>query len=71
MKYSFIAKVFKEYHEGEEYTKGSKYLYSIQHNPMAYIHTWVIRKPKTGGEWIFFCPVPSNMDFTPRNSVRN
>lgn len=64
------SKIFKEYHEGKDYTKGTKYLYSLQHNPMSALHTWIIRKPKSGGEWYFVEPLAQNMQFKPRNSVR-
>lgn len=67
---NFISRIYKDYHNGKEYTSGVKYLYSIQYNPIAAIHTWIIRKPKIGGEWSFLRPVPTNMDFVPRNSTR-
>ena len=64
------ARVLKEYHTGKEYTNGTKYHYTLQYNPLALIHTWVIRQCKSGGAWEWVQPLSENMQFTPRNSRR-
>ena len=43
------ARIFKEYHTGKEFTNGRKYRYTLQYNPLALVHTWVIRQDKSGG----------------------
>ena len=67
---NFQARIFADYHAGKEYTSGTKYCYSIQYNPMALIHTWIIRQDKGGGEWYFLQPLVDNLQMTPRNSKR-
>ena len=62
------ARIFRDYHAGKEYTNGRKYCYSLQYNPLALVHTWIIRQDKNGGEWQFLQPLASNMQFTPRTS---
>ena len=64
------ARTFKEYHAGKEYTNGTKYRYTLQYNPLALVHTWVIRQRKSGGAWEWVQPLSDNMQFTPRNSRR-
>lgn len=64
------ARIFANYHAGKEYTNGTKYRYTLQHNPFALVHTWVVRQDKNGGEWHFLQPLTDNMQFTPRNSKR-
>ena len=64
----FQARIFRDYHAGKEYTNGRKYRYSIQYNPLALVHTWIIRQDKSGGEWCFLQPLADNMQFTPRTS---
>lgn len=64
------ARIFTEYHAGKEYTNGRKYHYTLQYNPLALVHTWVIRQDKNGGEWHFLQPLVQNLQFTPRNSKR-
>ena len=64
------ARIFTDYHAGKEYTNGTKYRYTLQYNPLALVHTWVIRQNKNGGEWRFLQPLTDNMQFTPRNSKR-
>ena len=62
------ARIFRDYHAGKEYTNGKKYRYSLQYNPLALVHTWIIRQDKNGGEWQFLQPLAANMQFTPRTS---
>lgn len=62
------SRIFSDYHAGKEYTNGIKYRYTLQYNPLALVHTWVIRQNKNGGEWYFLQPLSDNMQFTPRNS---
>ena len=62
------ARIFTDYHAGKEYTNGRKYRYSLQYNPLAFVHTWIIRQDKSGGEWQFLQPLADNMQFTPRTS---
>lgn len=64
------ALIFRDYHDGKDHTTARKYLYTLQYNPMSLMHTWIIRKPKTGGEWEWVQPLASNLQFTPRNSTR-
>lgn len=64
------ARIFADYHAGKEYTNGTKYHYTLQYNPLALVHTWIIRQNKSGGEWHFLQPLTDNMQFTPRNSKR-
>lgn len=67
---SFESRIWTEYHKGAQFTKGRKYRYSIQYNPLAFIHTWIVRQPINGGSWEWVKPVRNNLDFKPRNSVR-
>ena len=62
------ARIFRAYHAGKEYTNGRKYRYSLQYNPLALVHTWIIRQDKGSGEWYFLQPLAANMQFTPRTS---
>lgn len=55
---------------GQDCTNGRKYRYSIQYNPLALVHTWVIRQPMRGGSWEWVQPLAMNLQFTPRNSTR-
>ena len=64
------ARIFTDYHAGKEFTNGTKYRYTLQYNPLALVHTWVIRQNKNGGEWYFLQPLADNMQFTPCNSKR-
>ena len=64
------ARIFKEYHARKEYTNGTKYRYTLQYNPLALVHTWIIRQPKSGGGWDWVQSLSSNMQFMPRNSRR-
>ena len=64
------ARIFTDYHAGKETTRGTKYIYTLQYNPLSCVHTWIIRKPKSGGAWDFVQPLALNMQFTPRNSRR-
>lgn len=43
------SRIFTEYHAGKEFTTGTRYRYTLQYNPLALLHTWIIRKPKSGG----------------------
>lgn len=70
MSIEFIGKIFKEYHDGKDHTTGRKYNYSIQYNPLALMPVWIIRQDRHGGEWDFWEPLPSNMQFTPFWSKR-
>ena len=65
----FQARIFADYHSGQNYTNGRKYRYSIQYNPLAVVHTWIIRQPLHGGEWEWVQPLAMNLQFTQRNSV--
>lgn len=62
------ARIFTDYHAGKEYTDGRKYRYSLQYNPLALVHTWIIRQDKNGGKWQFLQPLAANMQFMPRTS---
>ncbi len=64
------ARIFKDFHAGKECTPARKYIYTLQYNPLALYHTWIIRKPKNGGAWDWLQPLAPNMQFTPRNSKR-
>lgn len=63
-------RIFAEYHAGKQFTSGRKYRYTLQHNPLALLPTWITRQPKSGGAWEWVQPLVCNMQFTPRNSVR-
>ena len=65
------SRIFTEYHVGKEFTTGTRYRYTLQYTPLAFLHTWVVRQEKSGGAWEWVQPLPCNMQFTPRNSVRN
>lgn len=65
----FQARIFEEYHAGKEFTTGRKYRYTLQYNPLALFHTWVIRQDKSGGAWKWVHPLTDNMQFTQRCSV--
>ena len=67
---SFQARIFTNYHSGQDCTNGRKYRYSIQYNPLALVHTWIIRQPMRGGSWEWVQPLSMNLQFTPRNSTR-
>ena len=45
------SRIFTEYHAGKEFTTGTRYRYTLQYNPLALLHTWVIRQAKSGGAW--------------------
>lgn len=62
-------RIFEEYHAGKEYTNGTKYRYTLQYNPLALVHTWIVRQAKSGA-WEWVCPLAMNFQFKPRNSVR-
>lgn len=62
------ARIFTDYHAGKEYTNCRKYRYSLQYNPLALVHTWIIRQDKSGGEWQFLQPLADNMQLTPRTA---
>lgn len=64
------ARIFKEYHTGKEYTNGRKYRYTLQYNPLAFLHTRVIRQAKSGGAWEWVQPLAVDLQFTPRGSAR-
>lgn len=64
------ARIFEEYHAGKEYTNGTKYRYTLQYNPLALVHTWIIRQAKIDGMWEWLHPLADNLQFTPRNSIR-
>lgn len=63
-------RIFEEYHAGKEYTNGTKYRYTLQYNPLALVHTWIVRQAKSGGAWERVHPLAMNFQFKPRNSVR-
>lgn len=63
------SRIFTEYHAGKEFTTGTRYRYTLQYNPLALQHTWVIRQPKSGGAWDWVQPLATNLQFTPRNST--
>ena len=67
---NFQARIFADYHAGKEYTSGTKYRYTLQYNPLALVHTWVVRQAINGGAWEWVQPLVDNMQFTPRNSKR-
>lgn len=64
------ARIFTDYHAGKEFTNGTKYRYTLQYNPLALVHTWIVRQDKNGGEWHFLQPLADNMQCTPCNSKR-
>lgn len=64
------ARIFKEYHTGKEFTNGRKYRYTLQYNPLALVHTWVVRQDKSGGAWEWVQPLAIDLQFTPRGSAR-
>ena len=64
------ARIFKEYHTGKEFTNGRKYRYTLQYNPLALVHTWVVRQDKSGGAWEWMQPLAIDLQFTPRGSAR-
>lgn len=63
-------RIFADYHAGKEYTNGTKYRYTLQYNPLALVHTWVIRQDKSGGAWEWVQLLTDNIQFIPRNSKR-
>ena len=65
----FQARIFTNYHSGQNCTNGRKYRYSLQYNPLASAHTWIIRQPMRGGSWEWVQPLAMNLQFTPRNST--
>lgn len=64
------ARIFADYHKGAGHTNGKKYRYTLQYNPLALLHTWIIRQPLRGGSWEWVQPLTSNLQFTPCNSTR-
>lgn len=56
-------KILQDYRDNKKYTQARKYRYSIQYHPMAYTHTWIIRKNILGGEWEFFKPLHDRVEF--------
>lgn len=65
------ARIFEDYHAGKEYTNGTKYRYTLQYQPLALMHIWVIRQDKRrGGNWEWVEPLAENLQFKPRTSVR-
>lgn len=49
---------------------GTRYRYTLQYNPLALLHTWVIRQTKSGGVWEWVQPLAVDLQFTPRGSAR-
>lgn len=64
------SRIFTEYHAGKEFTTGTRYRYTLQYNPLALLHTWIIRKPKSGGAGEWVQPLAPDLQFTPRGSAR-
>lgn len=64
------ARIFEDYHAGKDHTNGTKYRYTLQYNPLALLHTWIIRQAKNGGQWEWVQPLAENLQFKPRNSTR-
>ena len=38
-------------------TKIGRHIYSIQYNPIAAVHTWIVRKDSEDSEWIWVQPL--------------
>lgn len=64
------ARIFEDFHAGKDHTNGTRYRYTLEYNPLAFLHTWVIRQPKSGGAWEWVQSLSECMQFTPRNSTR-
>lgn len=58
---SLQSRIFKDYHEGKDFTKGIKYKYSIQYHPMSLYPVWIIRSPIEKDEWDFLEPLAENL----------
>nr|DAF24646.1 MAG TPA: hypothetical protein [Caudoviricetes sp.] len=56
MKTSTQRKIFENYKAGKE-TVINRFKYSIQYNPLAAVHTWIIRSPKNSETWEFLQPL--------------
>lgn len=68
---SLQARIFQNYHSGQDCTNGRKYRYTVHRNPLAFgALVWIMRQPLRGGSWEWVQPLALNMQFTPRNSVR-
>lgn len=50
-------KIYEEYRGGSSYTKGRKYQYSIQYNPIAAVHTWIIGRKTEETQWYWIQPL--------------
>lgn len=64
----FQMKILKDHRMGQEYTQGKKYRYSIQYNPIALDHTWIIRQDVPNGSWDWEQPLDRSIGW---NSVAN
>lgn len=53
-------RIFRDYQENR-ITRLNYYNYTIQYNPIADIHTWIVRQPKTGGDWEFYHPLAKSI----------
>ena len=60
------SRIFTEYHAGKEFTTGTRYRYTLQYNPLALLHTWVIRQAKSGGAWEWVQPLAPDLQFRER-----
>lgn len=54
-------RIYDNYKAGK-ITRLNKYDYYIQYNPVALSHTWIIRRPKGGGEWLFHEPLAKGIE---------
>ena len=50
-------KIYRRHRSGHSFTKGRRYMYSIQYNPMALVHTWIIRKRPEDIKWDWVQPL--------------
>ena len=53
----FQIEILKDYRMGKEYTQGKKYRYSIEYNPIALDHVWIVRQDTPNGSWEWLQPL--------------
>lgn len=50
-------KIYDDYKAGHAFTKIGRRLYSIQHNPMAATHTWIVGRDSENSDWYWVQPL--------------
>ena len=54
-------KIYDEYKAGHAFTKIGRRLYSIQHNPIAATHTWIVGRDSENSDWYWVQPLDLTM----------